>query len=79
MKGSEPFSPEKGTDQTEQTMLDDVRTHNPQPSDEERAWMSFDPLAAIGRTLVILVLAFAIGGYVSYALEVSHPTSVAKR
>ena len=60
-------------------MLDDIRTHNPSPNDEERAWMSFDPLAAIGRALVILVLAFAIGGYVSFALEVSRPESVAKR
>ena len=59
-------------------MLDDIRAHNPNPSDEERAWMSFDPLAAAGRALVVLVLAFAIGGYVSYAMETQRPTSVAK-
>ena len=60
-------------------MLDDIRRHDPSPSDEERAWMSFDPLAAIGRALVVLVLAFAIGGYVSYALETPPPASVARR
>ena len=60
-------------------MLDDIRSHDPRPSDEERAWMSFDPLAAVGRALVVLVLAFAIGGYISYALEAPRSEAVAKR
>jgi len=59
-------------------MLDDIRSHNASPNDEERAWMSFDPLATIGRVLVVLVLAFAIGGYVSYAMETQRTVSVAR-
>jgi hypothetical protein len=60
-------------------MLDDIRSHNASPNDEERAWMSFDPLTAISRALVVLVLSFAIGGYVSFALEAPHTTAIAKR
>ena len=59
-------------------MLDDIRSHNASPSDEERAWMSFDPLVTLGRVLVVLVLAFAIGGYVSYAMETQRTVSVAR-
>ena len=59
-------------------MKDEFRGHDPEPSEEERAWMSFDPLAAAGRALAILVIAFAIGGYVSYALESDKPAPVAR-
>ena len=59
-------------------MKDEYRGHDPQPSDEERAWMAFDPLAAAGRVIAILVIAFAIGGYVSYALEGERPAPVAR-
>lgn len=60
-------------------MLDDIRSHDPNPTHEERAWMSTDPLRAMGRFAVMVVLAFAIGGYVSFALESERPMSVAKR
>ena len=50
-------------------MNDEFRGHDPQPTEEEREWLDFDPLAAIGRALVVLVLAVAIGGYVSFALD----------
>ena len=60
-------------------MLDDIRSHSSSPSDEERAWMSFNPIAAMGRALVVLVLAVAVGGYVSFALDIQHPATVAKR
>ncbi|HEX3061349.1 MAG TPA: hypothetical protein VHP55_01715 [Usitatibacter sp.] len=61
-------------------MLDDVRQHDPRPSDEELAWMSFDPLAAAARVAAALVLAVALGGYVTYSLESPQlPASVAKR
>jgi hypothetical protein len=59
-------------------MLDDIRSHNASPSAEERAWMSFDPLEATARVLVVLVLAFTIGGYVSYAMEAQRTVSVAR-
>ena len=60
-------------------MSDEFRGHEPEPTEEERAWMQFDPLAVIGRALVVLVLAFAIGGYVSFALESMKPVPVASR
>ena len=58
-------------------MNDEFRGHDPQPSEEEREWMRFDPLAAIGRALAILVIAFSIGGYVSFALESDKAAQVA--
>ena len=60
-------------------MLDDIRrTHDSRPTEEERAWLDFDPIDAAARIAAILVLAFAIGGYVSYASEASGPLAVAK-
>lgn len=60
-------------------MLDDIRDHRPTPSREERAWMSFDPAAAAGRIVVTLLLAIAIGGYVSYATHFARPVDLARR
>jgi hypothetical protein len=60
-------------------MLDDIRrTHDSHPTDEEQAWLAFNPIDAAARIAAALVLAFAIGGYVSYALEASGPLAVAK-
>jgi hypothetical protein len=70
----------KGTDQLEDSMLDDIRTrHDAHPTDEEQAWMAFDPIAAAARIATVMVLAFAIGGYVAYAMEPPHTATVAKR
>ncbi|HXF80904.1 MAG TPA: hypothetical protein VN598_18700 [Usitatibacter sp.] len=60
-------------------MLDDIRTrHDSHPTDEEQAWMAFDPIAAAARIATVIVIAFAIGGYVAYAMEATRPVSVAK-
>lgn len=61
-------------------MLDEIRSsHDSHPTDEEQAWMAFDPIAAVARVATVIVLAFAIGGYVAYALESPHTATVAKR
>jgi hypothetical protein len=60
-------------------MNDEFRGHDPQPTERERAWMDFDPLGAIGRAAVMLVIAVALGGYVSFAIDVAKPSAVAHR
>lgn len=58
-------------------MNDGHRGHDPRPTDEERAWMEVDPVRTAGRIAVILILAFAVAGYVSYALDSEPKPSVA--
>jgi hypothetical protein len=47
-------------------MMDDIRHHDPKPTEEERAWMSTDPfpvalrLAAIAGVAILLGFAVAI-------------------
>jgi hypothetical protein len=50
-------------------MSDEFRGHDPRPTDEERAWMEVDPVRTAGRIAVILILAFSIAGYISYAFD----------
>ncbi|HEX4332966.1 MAG TPA: hypothetical protein VH040_12555 [Usitatibacter sp.] len=60
-------------------MLDEIRTtHDSHPTDEEQAWMGFDPIATAARIGAVIVLAFAIAGYVSYTLESPQRSAVAK-
>jgi len=42
-------------------MLDDIRNHDPLPSDEEQRWIGFDDLGALARALLLAVSALAIG------------------
>jgi hypothetical protein len=42
-------------------MLDDLRNHDTEPNEQERAWMSIDPLAVLLRLAVLVVLAVVIG------------------
>jgi hypothetical protein len=42
-------------------MLDDLRNHDTEPNEQERAWMSVDPLAVLMRLAVLAILAVAIG------------------
>jgi hypothetical protein len=42
-------------------MLEDIRNHDAIPTDEERAWMRADPLAALVRVVALAALAIAIG------------------
>ncbi|HTS85969.1 MAG TPA: hypothetical protein VMG61_12750 [Usitatibacter sp.] len=48
---------------------DDLRNHDPNPTDEERAWMETDPIAAVRRIAVLIVLAFSVAGYLGYATD----------
>ncbi len=50
-------------------MLDDLRkTHDPRPTEEERSWLDFDPVAGAARATVVLGLAMMIGVVVSYSM-----------
>ena len=42
-------------------MLDDLRNHDTSPNEQERAWMSVDPVAVVARLVVLAVLAVSIG------------------
>ena len=42
-------------------MLDDLRNHDTNPNEQERAWMSVDPVAVAVRLLVLASLALTIG------------------
>ena len=60
-------------------MLDDIRKHDPAPTQEERDWMDSNPVVFAVRLAVFLVFAIAIGGYVSLYLEPPlHAPTVAK-
>jgi len=63
----------------ETDMTDELRNHDPRPTDEERAWMETDPIAGIRRVAVLIVLAFSVAGYLGYALEDGSPQIVAAR
>lgn len=47
-------------------MLDDLRDHDANPSDEERRWMDVDPLAALSRVLALAIVAVAVGVAAGY-------------
>jgi len=57
-------------------MLDDLRkTHDAHPTDEERSWMDFDPVAGAARAMVVVGLALMIGlvaGYSATPEEIPH-------
>ena len=50
-------------------MLDEIRGHDAAPTPEEREWIDSNPFTAAVRVALFLVLAVAIGGYVSLYLE----------
>ncbi len=62
-------------------MLDDLRkTHDARPTDEERSWMDFDPVAGAARAMVVLGLAVMIGLVVGYSAtpeEIPHAVATA--
>jgi hypothetical protein len=57
-------------------MLDDLRkTHDSNPTEEERFWMDADPVAGATRALVLVGMAVMIGVVVSYSVtpeEIPH-------
>jgi hypothetical protein len=62
----------------ETPMTDDIRGHDPRPTDEERAWLETDLFAASRRIAILLILAFAVAGYLGYAMD-DKPNLVAAR
>jgi hypothetical protein len=63
----------------ETPMTDDLRGHDPRPTDEERAWIDTDIFAATRRIAILLILAFAVAGYLGYAMDSDKPNLVASR
>ena len=62
-------------------MLDEVRKHDATPTPEEREWIDSNPVVFAVRFAVFLVLAVAIGGYLSLYNDSdprSTPRTVAK-
>jgi hypothetical protein len=53
-------------------MLEDLRNHDPRPSEEERAWMATDPLPAAGRVMAAAAVALLV------ALSLSAPEGGAR-
>ena len=42
-------------------MSDDIRNHDPKPTEREEAWMGTNPFAVLGRLAVLAGIAAAIG------------------
>jgi hypothetical protein len=57
-------------------MLDDLRNHDTEPNEQERAWMSLDPLALLMRLAVLAILAIAIGLSATQIAAPSTPDTV---
>jgi hypothetical protein len=49
-------------------MLEDLRNHDPLPSEEEREWMATDPVTVVLRGLAIASVAVMVGLTASYFL-----------
>jgi hypothetical protein len=50
-------------------MLDDLRDHDPHPTEEEEGWMSVQPLGAIARTVALAAIALVVAWTTSLTLE----------
>lgn len=60
-------------------MTDDLRGHDPRPTDEERAWLDTDIFAATRRIAILIILAFSVAGYLGYAMDSGKANVVATR
>ena len=58
-------------------MLDELRNHDPKPTEQERAWMQADPFRVIVRVMALTVLALAIAGAATSLNTVTAATMVA--
>ena len=58
-------------------MLEELRSHDPRPNEQERAWMRADPFRVILRVMALTVLAVVIGTAASSFNAVKAPTVVA--
>ena len=50
-------------------MSDDIRNHDAEPTEAERAWMDTNPLAVLVRLAVIAGIALAIGLTATVAID----------
>ena len=58
-------------------MLDELRNHDPRPSEQERAWMQTDPFRMVARVMALTVLAVIIGTAATDFVTVKADTVVA--
>jgi len=59
-------------------MLDEIRGHMPEPTEEERDWMANDAVGTVARALVMAGVAMMIGVTAAYVVEqVTTPGPVA--
>ena len=58
-------------------MLDEIRDHDPEPTDEERRWMAFDAVEAIARVVALGAVALIVGWSTSVILEQAGRDSMA--
>jgi len=56
-------------------MLDDLRSHDPRPTEEERGWIAADPLTAAARALVLVGISVMIGVAASYVFAPDDPSA----
>jgi hypothetical protein len=50
-------------------MLDDLRSHDPRPTPEEKDWMRLDPLEALSRAVLMAGIAMAVGAGAGILLD----------
>jgi hypothetical protein len=55
-------------------MLDDLRHHDPRPTEEERRWMDTEPLGALLHVAVIAIIALAIALSATVAIDPVYPS-----
>jgi hypothetical protein len=58
-------------------MLEDFRNHNPEPTEQERAWMAVNPVGVVVRLVVLAGIALAIALSASESLNPEPPNAVA--
>ena len=58
-------------------MLEDFRNHDPNPTQQERAWMATNPFAVVAKLVVVVGFAAVIGVSASYSLNPQQPPAVA--
>ena len=58
-------------------MLEDFRNHDPNPTAQERAWMSVNPFPVVLRLIVLAGLAVAIGLSASQSINPPQAATVA--
>ena len=57
-------------------MLDELRSHDPKPNEQERAWMQADPFRVVARIMALTVLAVIIATAVTSFNSAKAPAAV---